>query len=84
MWGPTFVKWAIRAALTIVTHSLFLAGLGIKIWEYRNHPYSNYIVTYDKYQEYFWEINVANIDLDMRRNSDREMICKGIYTPVIW
>lgn len=73
------LKWGTRVLFTILTFALSLVLPTVITLEYINYPYNNYIVSYDKYKEYFWEINVAEIDLEMRRNSDREIICKGTY-----
>lgn len=36
-----------------------------------------HVTQYNKYQELPWEVHVANITLDVRRNSDSPMQCKG-------
>jgi len=45
-------------------------------FDLRNSPCYHYIANYDKHKGIYWEVSVANFDLNMRRNSDREMICK--------
>ena len=71
--------WFLRITLMLVV-VLIAALISVMLTWIEGSQF--HVTNYNKYQDLPWEIHVANITLDMRRNSDSPMICKGL-TPLV-